>query len=85
MKYAFLNANSIVVNLISGALSAQQKAQFLRDYAILFGAVDFVGVEDGVPVWMGGSYDPDSGTFTPPPSPEPEPEPIEEEPTNDAA
>jgi hypothetical protein len=72
MKYAFINAEGVVVNIISGALDESQLAQFLRDYAILFGAVNFVGVEDDAPVWIGGSYDSDSGIFTPPPIPEPE-------------
>jgi len=72
-KYAFLNAESIVVNLISGTLSAAQQAQFLRDYAILFGAVAIVEVEAETPVWIGGSYT--DGVFTPAPEPLPEPLP----------
>ena len=75
-RYAFLNADSIVVNVISGALNAQQQAQFLRDYAILFGAVAIVGVETDTAVWIGGSYT--DGTFTEPPAPEPLPEPLPE-------
>jgi hypothetical protein len=72
-RYAFINDEGVVVNIISGALEESQLAQFLRDYAILFAAVNFVRVEDDAPVWIGGSYDSDSGTFTPPPTPEPEP------------
>jgi hypothetical protein len=58
---------------------------------VLFGAESIVAVDADTAVWIGGSYDSESGTFTPPPAPEPEPEPIEEieeiaeEPTNDAA
>jgi hypothetical protein len=76
MRYAFLNAESIVVNCISGTLSEQQQAQFLRDYAILFGAVAIVEVEAETPVWIGGSYT--DGVFNEPPAPEPLPEPLPE-------
>ena len=75
MKYAFLNAENIVVNCISGTLSAAQKAQFLRDYAILFGAVAIVEVESDTAVWIGGSYT--DGVFNEPPAP-PAPEPLPE-------
>lgn len=68
MNYAFINANGIVVNLISGALDENQQAQFLRDYAILFGATQVVAVDENVAVWVGGSYTDD--TFSPPPPPE---------------
>ena len=75
-RYAFLNAESIVVNCISGTLSEQQQAQFLRDYGILFGAVAIVEVEAETPVWIGGSYT--DGVFNEPPAPEPLPEPLPE-------
>ena len=74
--YAFLNADSIVVNVISGTLNVQQQEQFLRDYGILFGAVAIVEVEPDTAVWIGGSYT--DGVFTPPPAPEPLPEPLPE-------
>lgn len=74
MKYAFINAASIVVNCISGTLSASQQAQFLRDYGILFGAVAVIEVDAETPVWVGGSYT--DGVFTP--APEPRPEPLHE-------
>lgn len=61
------------MNCISGTLSAAQQAQFLRDYAILFGAVAVVEVEAETPVWIGGSYT--DGVFTPAPEPLPEPLP----------
>jgi hypothetical protein len=70
MKYAFTNADNIVVNCISGALNPAQQAQFLRDYATLFGATAIIEVEDGTSVWIGGSYT--DGQFQPPPQPEPE-------------
>ena len=76
MKYAFINAESIVVNVISGTLNAQQQAQFLRDYGILFGAVAILEVEAETPVWIGGSYT--DGVFNEPPAPEPLPEPLPE-------
>ncbi len=76
MKYAFINAESIVVNCISGTLSAAQQAQFLRDYSVLFGAVAIVEVPDGISVWIGGAYT--DGVFAPPPQPEPLLEPLPE-------
>lgn len=74
-QYAFINAESIVVNCISGTLSAAQQEQFLRDYGILFGAVAVIEVDAETPVWVGGSYT--DGVFTPAPEPllEPLPEP----------
>ena len=76
MKYAFINADGIVVQVIVGALSAAQQAQFLRDYAILFGAVAIVEVDADTPVWIGGGYT--DGAFNEPPAPEPQPEPLPE-------
>ena len=75
-RYAFLNAESIVVNCISGTLSAAQQAQFLRDYGILFGSVAILEVEAETPVWIGGAYT--DGVFNEPPAPEPQPEPLPE-------
>jgi hypothetical protein len=75
MIYAFLNSSGIVVNCISGALTSVQQEQFLRDYAVLFGATQIIEVEDGTSVWIGGSYT--DGQFLPPFQPEPEPEVIE--------
>jgi hypothetical protein len=75
-RYAFTNADGIVVQLISGALNPAQQAQFLRDYSALFGAVAIIEVEPDTSVWIGGAYL--DGVFAPPPQPEPEPEVIEE-------
>jgi hypothetical protein len=72
-KVAFTNAESIVVQSIVGDLDDATRAQFLCDYAILFGAVDAVRVEDDMIVWIGGSYDASSGAFSPPPIAEPDP------------
>jgi hypothetical protein len=72
-RYAFTNADGIVVQLISGALNPAQQAQFLRDYSALFGAVAIVAVEPDTSVWIGGAYL--DGVFAPPPQPEPEAEP----------
>jgi hypothetical protein len=74
--YAFINADSIVVQVITGALNPAQQAQFLRDYAVLFGATAIIEVEQGTSVWIGGTYT--DGVFAPPPQPEPLPEMIEE-------
>jgi hypothetical protein len=71
--YAFTNADGTVVQAITGALNAAQQAQFLRDYAILFGATAIIEVEGGTSVWIGGTYT--DGQFQPPPQPDPEPEP----------
>ena len=70
MTYAFLNSSGIVVQVISGALNPAQQEQFLRDYAVLFGATQIVEVEDGTSVWIGGTYT--DGQFQPPPQPVPE-------------
>jgi hypothetical protein len=72
-RYAFINAENLVVNVISGALDQSQQAQFLRDYSVLFGAIAVVEVPVGTPVWIGGSYT--DGIFQAPPVPEPQPEP----------
>jgi len=72
-RYAFINGEGTVVNVISGALDEPQLAQFLRDYATLFGAVDSLEVEADGLVWIGGSYDQESGVFSPPPISEPDP------------
>ena len=71
MRFAFINADGIVVQFISGELNENQQAQFLRDYAILFGATQIVAVDTDTAVWIGGSYT--DGTFNEPPRP-PEPE-----------
>jgi hypothetical protein len=73
MRYAFINADSIVVQLITGALNPAQQEMFLRDYSVLFGAVAIVEVESDTMVWIGGIYT--DGQFQPPVQPEPEPEP----------
>ena len=61
MRYAFINANGIVVNLIVGELTEQQQQVFLHDYAILFGATQILSVDSDTTVWIGGSYT--DGTF----------------------
>ena len=75
MNYAFTNADGTVVQVITGALNADEQARFLRDYAILFGATAIIEVEQGTSVWIGGTYT--DGQFQPPPQPEPVPEVIE--------
>jgi len=64
MRYAFLNSDALVVQVIVGELDEQQQAQFLRDYAILFGATQIVAVDGDTAVWIGGTYT--DGTFIPP-------------------
>lgn len=66
MTYAFLNAENIVVQLISGWLNERQQAQFLRDYAVLFGAVAVIEVDESTRIWIGGTYNPTDNTFAPP-------------------
>ena len=68
MNYAFLNAEGIVVNVITGSLTDKQLSQFLSDYATLFGATQVIAVEPGASVWIGGTYT--EGVFAPPPPPE---------------
>ena len=75
-RYAFTNADGIVVNVISGALSPTEQQRFLTDYGVLFGATQIVAVDATTAVWIGGSYT--DGTFTEPPAPEPLPEPLPE-------
>ena len=76
MNYAFLNADGIVVNVITGALTDKQLSQFLSDYATLFGATQVIPVGAEQAVWIGGSYT--DGTFQAPPAPEPAPGPAPE-------
>ena len=69
-QYAFINADSQVVQVISGVLNSAQQAQFLRDYGVLFGATVVVEVESDTAIWIGGTYT--DGEFMPPPAPEPQ-------------
>ena len=73
MRHAYLDASNLVVQIIAGGVDGSAHDSLLVVYANLFGATRCVRVEDDRPIWIGGSYDPDSGIFTPPPSPEPEP------------
>lgn len=72
-RYAFIDANGIVVNVIVGELDAAAQARFLADYRTLFGAEHIVEVDANTPVWIGGTYT--DGVFAEPPQPEPAPEP----------
>lgn len=64
--FAFVNADLIVVQAIGGDLNAKQLEQFERDYAVLFGSEFSVPVMEGVTVWIGGTYNPETGQFAPP-------------------
>ena len=75
-KHAYLNADGIVVQVITGAVDGATHDRFLADYGVLFGAVRCVRVDAETPVWIGGSYT--DGVFAPPPEPEPLPEPLPE-------
>lgn len=77
MKYAFINNESLVVNVIIGTLSEVQLQLFLHDYAVLYGATEWIAVDAESDVSRGYVYDADSNTFTLPPS-EPQPEPLPE-------
>jgi hypothetical protein len=68
MRYAFIDVNGIVVNVIVGALSPIEQQRFLTDYRVLFGAEQIIAVDADTAVWIGGSYT--DGTFTAPPEPE---------------
>ena len=72
-KYVFINADGIVVQVITGALDAKTQAQFLSDYRTIFGAEQIVEVDAATLVWIGGTYT--DGVFAEPPQPEPAPEP----------
>ena len=72
-RYVFLNADGIVLQVIVGELNAQQQAQFLNDYSVLFGATQILAVDEQTSVWVGGTYT--EGVFMAPPQPEPVPEP----------
>ena len=72
-KHVYLNAEDVVVQVISGGVDGVAHDALLRDYGVLFGAVRCIRIEDERPVWIGGSYT--DGEFTPPPAPPVEPEP----------
>jgi len=77
MRYAFTNADGIVVQVLTGDLAPIVQAQFLADYDVLFGAVNIIPVvDDAAEVWIGGSYT--DGVFTAPRPAEPVPEPLPE-------
>lgn len=72
-KYALYDAAGTVVNCIVGSgFTPSQEQAFIAAHP---GAVGIVGVDDGVSVWIGGTYT--DGVFAPPPAPEPAPEIIE--------
>jgi len=72
-KHVYLSADSIVVQVIHGAVDGAAHDSLLADYGFLYKAVRCVRVEGETPVWIGGSYT--DGVFAPPPAPEPLPEP----------
>ena len=76
-RHAYLNADGIVVQVISGAVDSVAHDALLRDYGILYGAVSCIRVEDDRAIWIGGSYT--DGEFAPPPEPEPITTPTEPE------
>ena len=71
-RYAFIDANGVVVQVIVGELDATAQARFLSDYRILFGAEQIIEVDADTAVWIGGTYT--GGVFAEPPQPEPLPE-----------
>jgi hypothetical protein len=78
MKYAFVNADSIVVNVIVGDLNEEQKPRFFAVQQAIFGATQMVELADNQGAWIGGTYT--DGQFAapePPPQPEPDAEAIE--------
>jgi hypothetical protein len=75
-RYAFIDANGIVVNVIVGDLDQAQQQVFLDIYRGMFGAQSVVEVVSDIAIWIGGSYT--GGEFLPPAEPEPAPEPLPE-------
>lgn len=77
-RYAFLDANGTVLNLIVGNLTVDEQQLFLRDHNAMYGAQQVIEVEPDTAVWIGGSYT--GAEFLPPPQlePEPAPEPVPE-------
>ena len=73
MQYAFINAESVVVQVIVGDLNAATQAMFLRDYSKTIGATAIIEVPGDTAVYIGGSYT--GGVFAEPPQPEPQLEP----------
>ena len=69
-RYAFLDANGTVLNLIVGNLTLDEQQLFLRDHNVMYGAQQIIEVEPDTTVWIDGSYT--EGQFLPPPQPEPE-------------
>jgi len=79
MRYAFVNADKIVVNVIVGDLNEEQKPRFFAVQQAIFGATQMVELADNKGAWIGGTYT--DGQFAapePPPQPEPDAEAIEE-------
>lgn len=87
-RYAFINADSVVVNVIIGNFDDSSLQVFIDTYHSMFGAVWALEVADeSVRIWMGGRYDNEAGFLPPPepeivegtsevlPAPEPQPEP----------
>ena len=73
MRYAFINSEGIVVNVIVGILNDYEVDLFLRDYRILFGAERVITIGDSsVSVFPGGTYNEVEGFLPPPPPPQPE-------------
>lgn len=76
-RYAFYDANGNVVQTITGPLTDEQLAIFMRDYAILFGAVSYEAVDETVQIGDTPSAAP-SPTDSPVPTDEPTPTPSEQ-------
>ena len=55
-RYAFLDANGTVLNLIVGNLTVDEQQVFLRDHNAMYGAQQIIEVEPDTAVWIGGSY-----------------------------
>ena len=76
MRYALVNAENIVVNVIVGDLTDEQKPRFFAVQQAIFGATQMVELAENQGAWIGGTYT--DGQFAapePPVQPEPEPEP----------
>lgn len=73
MRYAFVNADNIVVNVIVGDLTDEQKPRFFEVQQAIFGATQMIELGENQGAWIGGTYT--DGQFTAPEPPQPEPLP----------
>ena len=79
MRYAFVNADNIVVNVIVGDLTDEQKPRFFAVQQAIFGATQMIELADNQGAWIGGTYTDGQFVAPEPQQPEPAPEIVEGE------